>query len=67
MKRFLVFAGNNYYPGGGWSDFVSAHDTVDEARGAVTAEYQRQQPVKPDWHQIVDTERGVIVDEGARR
>ncbi len=35
MKRFLVFAGSNYYPKGGWDDFRGAHDTLEEAKTAI--------------------------------
>ena len=31
MSRFLVFAGDRYYPGGGWHDFHSAHETEESA------------------------------------
>lgn len=31
MKRYLVFAGKNYYPGGGWSDFRGAFDDLESA------------------------------------
>ena len=30
MKRFLVFAYDEYYPGGGLSDFRGEFDTLDE-------------------------------------
>lgn len=32
MKRYLLFAFSDYYPCGGWSDFVKDFDTVDELR-----------------------------------
>jgi len=32
MRRFLVFAWPEFYPGGGWSDFV---DSFDCEKGAV--------------------------------
>lgn len=32
--KFLVFAGDGYYPGGGWGDFVACHETYDDARSA---------------------------------
>lgn len=32
MKRFLVFAGDAYYPSGGWKDFKGDHDTIEQAR-----------------------------------
>jgi len=32
MKRFLVFAGDSYYPEGGMHDFQEDFDTLEEAR-----------------------------------
>jgi hypothetical protein len=32
MKRFLVFAGDCYYPFGGMNDFEEDFDTLEEAR-----------------------------------
>ena len=32
MKRFLVFAGDCYYPDGGMNDFQEDFDTLEEAR-----------------------------------
>jgi hypothetical protein len=32
MKRFLVFAGDAYYPEGGMNDFHDDFDTLEEAR-----------------------------------
>ena len=32
MKRFLVFAGDAYYPEGGMYDFQEDFDTLEEAR-----------------------------------
>lgn len=31
MKRYLVFAYESYYPGGGWSDFSKSFADRDEA------------------------------------
>jgi len=46
---FLVFAGDNYYPSGGWDDFRSAHTTEEEANTA------RDTLAKIyDWTQVVD-------------
>lgn len=30
MKQFLFFAGDHYYPSGGWDDFRDSFDTVEE-------------------------------------
>jgi hypothetical protein len=35
MTRYALFKMSAYYPLGGWQDFVSAHDTIDEAVSAV--------------------------------
>jgi menaquinone-dependent protoporphyrinogen IX oxidase len=50
MKRYLLFAGEDYYPRGGWSDFIGDFDTIDEAKN-YKIEYI-------DWIQIVDLETG---------
>ena len=31
MKRYLLFAGDNYYPKGGGEDFIAAFDTIEAA------------------------------------
>lgn len=31
MKRYLAFGGDQYYPGGGWDDFVGDFDSKGEA------------------------------------
>jgi hypothetical protein len=31
MLHYLVFAGENYYPGGGWLDFIGRYRTYEEA------------------------------------
>ena len=35
MKRYLLFAGDTYYPCGGWSDLRTACDTREELSSAV--------------------------------
>jgi hypothetical protein len=47
MKRYLLFAGYQYYPRGGWTDFIDSFDTKEEAF-AETARY--------DWCHVVDTQ-----------
>ncbi len=32
LKRYLVFSFDQYYPGGGWNDFVGSYDTPTEAQ-----------------------------------
>lgn len=35
MKRYLLFGGADYYPGGGMNDFMGDYDTIEEAQAAV--------------------------------
>ncbi len=57
MKRFIVFCGWKYYPGGGWQDFEGIYDSYEEAKkGADSAEIDWG-----GWVHIVDTEKKEIV------
>lgn len=58
MKRFLLFRGPNYYPGGGWEDFEASFDSLGEAKTAVgdLNEY--------DWYHVIDGTTGEQVDYG---
>ncbi len=57
MKRYALFAGDNWYPAGGWKDFVQFYDRQDDAvrRGWVDG---------GDWWHVVDMETGDIVEKG---
>jgi hypothetical protein len=44
--RYLLFAGDTWYPGGGWDDFRGAFATIDEAKAADLSHY--------DWAHIID-------------
>lgn len=48
MKRYMAFAGDTYYPSGGWGDFIGDFDGLDEAREVC---YQ----AKCDWYHVIDT------------
>ncbi len=54
MKRYLLFAGDMYYPCGGWEDFKDDFDTVEEAREGVRS-LRRNPWGGPDWWDIIDT------------
>jgi 3-hydroxyacyl-CoA dehydrogenase len=59
MNRFLVFAGDFYYPRGGMHDFDSSYDTVDKA-----VEYCLGLPYGLyDWAHIVDYINADVTDE----
>lgn len=59
---FFVFAGDNYYPAGGWDDFKSVHTTEEEAHAAAEALRKTY-----DWAQYVDVvkELGIGVDNAS--
>lgn len=44
--KYLLFAGDTYYPSGGWDDFVGAFDSIDAAKAGVDP--------KCGWAQVVD-------------
>lgn len=58
IYRYLLFSGEDYYPLGGWSDFVRDFDTPEEAMG-----YRVPSSRGSDWAHIVDTEDGDIIYE----
>jgi hypothetical protein len=77
MKRYLVFLGEDYYPGGGWSDFKGSYEDLESARKKILTELDRtinQSNIKykdlpvedrfhSDWGQVVDLEKENIIEE----
>jgi hypothetical protein len=73
IKRYAVFAGEKYYPLGGWSDFVFSTDDFSEALN-LTEEARIQlenhdgwRTPKFDWCHIVDTQTGKFEYEDGGR
>jgi hypothetical protein len=60
MSRFMVFAGLNYYPSGGMNDFVSSHETLEDAITAV------QKLRRADWWHIFDLQADETVMSSRR-
>lgn len=52
MKQYLLFAGANYYPCGGWDDFVKDFDNLAEAKAACVKYDTKSQS---QWFHIIDT------------
>jgi hypothetical protein len=46
-KPFLVFAGEQYYPSGGWDDFRGAFETLEAAKDYMIKNQR-------DWGHIID-------------
>lgn len=49
MKKYLLFAGSQYYPSGGWNDFKGDFDSIHDAREAAKL-------IKWDWAHVVNTD-----------
>lgn len=56
MKRYVLFAYDAYYPGGGMNDFASAHDTIEDAEAA-------GQKQRTDYFDVADLESHKVVSE----
>jgi hypothetical protein len=61
VKRFMVFAFNCYYPSGGWRDFISAHENIEDARKVAERavgpdDWDSDDITGKDYAQIVDAE-----------
>lgn len=52
MKRFILFAGDFYYPQGGMDDFVDSENTLKEAK-ELSEGYE--------WAHVLDIETGSVV------
>ena len=61
MKRYLIFAGYNYYPEGGSHDFMGS---ADEPKTDNLLPEIREQIRKCDWVHALDTEieNGEVID-----
>lgn len=51
MKKYLLFAGPNYYPSGGLDDLVKSFDSIEEAKAFAEADHEETY----EWAQIVET------------
>lgn len=57
IKRYALFAGEDYYPAGGWKDFRGSYDTREEAEAAM----QSLALDFLEWFQIVDLQTGELI------
>ena len=57
MTRFAVFAGDQYYPSGGWKDLIGRYASVEAATAAAKS-------AEGQWWHLVDLESGAQIDEG---
>jgi len=72
MKRYWLFAGDNYYPNGGMDDFVGSFYRIDEAKKIGSKKYaisydckmRGHSLVSIDWVHILDSEKNKIILRG---
>ncbi len=53
-KRYIAFAGENYYPCGGWNDMRLETNDLGAAQAAIKG---------TDWGHVVDMETGAVIYE----
>ena len=53
LKRYALFAGEYYYPSGGWHDFCDSFDDVDAA-----LKHLRENVTFKTWWHVVDLQTG---------
>lgn len=53
MKAYLLFAGHDYYPAGGFEDFLDSFDSIIEAQFHLNAALDNDGHPFYDWGQIV--------------
>lgn len=64
MKRYALFAWQDYYEGGGWNDLVGLYATYDEAESAAAQPYAHlktcgeRDRVLGERRQIIDLRSG---------
>jgi hypothetical protein len=57
-KRYLLFAGERYYPAGGWRDCKMDFETIESAVSSAKGLEDDY-----DWWQVADLHTGAIVAE----
>lgn len=64
-KRYWLFAGEHYYPGGGFYDLVDSYSSVEEAvvEAQLIAEYvgTTYTHKKYDWYHIYDSQEKTLI------
>jgi hypothetical protein len=62
MKKFLLLAGDNYYPVRGTGDWIGCYSTKEEAEAQIKIDYSKGFKRKlvngreHDWYDIIDLE-----------
>lgn len=59
MKRYFLFTGDTYYPGGGMKDFRGSFDTAAEAKAFSFSDKVDSW----DWIEIYDSQEQMLVQD----
>lgn len=57
MKRFIVLAGDNFYPNG-WSDYRGSYDSLEEAVCLAKSYLESE---SASWYEVVDSTTAEVV------
>ena len=62
MKKYLLFAGEDYYPEGGWNDFITDSDNIYSlVSDAKTLLKPSEKYVHYDWYHILSPDRKTLL------
>jgi hypothetical protein len=62
LRRFVLLGGVQYYAHGGFYDFISSHESLDEAVArAVALEGERPDESSIEWWHVWDCEKSGVV------
>ena len=67
MKRYLLFAGPEYYPAGGWGDFAGSADSVEGALRLLADDKKVREMGEQQWWEIVDATTEKVVKDSSKR
>jgi hypothetical protein len=62
MQRYVLFAGDRYYPAGGWHDYKGRFDSQRSALKAADAGLKTGDHRGWEWYQVVDLENGGVIE-----
>ena len=60
-NRYLLFSSDLYYPSGGWADFITSFETIEEADIFIS---KAKFNLSNSWWELVDTEVLNVIKKG---
>jgi hypothetical protein len=66
VKRFLLFAGETFYPQGGCDDYIFSVDKLSDAIKWIEENVRNGREYKYDWANVLDTQEEKICYEYER-